>query len=81
MNAHHQKRSYRHSLPRAVEYLTMGSSLSGPAQGGKDNQSGGAKGKAKETAKEDRVWKGIARLPFGYQVRWPSLLDRAVDSG
>jgi len=64
MNAHHQKRSYRHSLLSPAEYLTMGSTLPGGAQLEKESQSAGAKGKHKANP----VWKGIERVPFGYQV-------------
>jgi hypothetical protein len=45
----------------------MGRSLAAPASVEKDSALSGGKGKQKE----ERVWKGIARVPFGYQVSCP----------
>lgn len=65
MNAHHQKRSYRHSLPPAIEYLTLGADLlSAPSQ---DRQTAEA-GPSNSKGKRARVWTGIERVPFGWQV-------------
>lgn len=33
MNAHHEKRSYRHSLPSPAEFLSLGAGSSGKGKG------------------------------------------------